>query len=232
MNEKFTQTMQEAFGRAASSAMALGQQVIDVEHLLYALLEDSSGIFYRVLSKLGIRVNDVRDYLNASINKKPNVGQVSENDLRMSYDLNQLIGNANTVMTQYKDSYMSVEHLILALFKTNTTFINDFIKRFNLNEKQVKKIIDEMRGGHNVDNPNPENNYEVLEKYGRNLIQDVRDGKLDPVIGRDEEIRRVIQILSRKTKNNPILIGNQVLVRQPLLKDWLGVFSRMMCLKH
>ena len=207
MNEKFTQTMQEAFGRAASSAMALGQQVIDVEHLLYALLEDSSGIFYRVLSKLGIRVNDVRDYLNASINKKPNVGQVSENDLRMSYDLNQLIGNANTVMTQYKDSYMSVEHLILALFKTNTTFINDFIKRFNLNEKQVKKIIDEMRGGHNVDNPNPENNYEVLEKYGRNLIQDVRDGKLDPVIGRDEEIRRVIQILSRKTKNNPILIG-------------------------
>ena len=207
MNEKFTQTMQEAFGRAASSAMALGQQVIDVEHLLYALLEDSSGIFYRVLSKLGIRVNDVRDYLNASINKKPNVGQVNENDLRMSYDLNQLIGNANTIMTQYKDSYMSVEHLILALFKTNTTFINDFIRRFNLNEKQVKKIIDEMRGGHNVDNPNPENNYEVLEKYGRNLIQDVRDGKLDPVIGRDEEIRRVIQILSRKTKNNPILIG-------------------------
>ena len=85
--------------------------------------------------------------------------------------------------------------------------LKNFVSRYNLNKKEVEKVIKEMRGGHKVDTPNPENNYEVLEKYGRDLVKDVKDGKIDPVIGRDEEIRRVIQILSRKTKNNPILIG-------------------------
>ena len=95
----------------------------------------------------------------------------------------------------------------MALFDVNTTLVKELIEQFHLNKKELEKIIEEMRGGNMVNNPNPENQYEVLTKYGRDLIQDVKDGKLDPVIGRDEEIRRVVQILSRKTKNNPILIG-------------------------
>ena len=106
-----------------------------------------------------------------------------------------------------QDDYLSVEHFLMALFDVDITFVKEFIQRFHLNKKQLENIIKEMRGGNMVDNPNPENQYEVLTKYGRDLIQDVKDGKLDPVIGRDEEIRRVVQILSRKTKNNPILIG-------------------------
>ena len=205
--EKWTEAMQEAFGRAAQNALALNQQIVDVEHLMYALLEDSSGIFYRVLTKLNISIPEVQDLLNAEINKKPSVGQVTQDQLRLSYDLNSWIANAERIKTEYKDDYMSVEHLILALFNTQSTFIKNFVSRYNLNKKEVEKVIKEMRGGHKVDTPNPENNYEVLEKYGRDLVKDVKDGKIDPVIGRDEEIRRVIQILSRKTKNNPILIG-------------------------
>ena len=205
--EKWTEAMQEAFGRAAQNALALNQQIVDVEHLMYALLEDSSGIFYRVLTKLNISIPEVQDLLNAEINKKPSVGQVTQDQLRLSYDLNSWIANAERIKTEYKDDYMSVEHLIIALFNTQSTFIKNFVSRYNLNKKEVEKVIKEMRGGHKVDTPNPENNYEVLEKYGRDLVKDVKDGKIDPVIGRDEEIRRVIQILSRKTKNNPILIG-------------------------
>lgn len=103
-------------------------------------------------------------------------------------------------MHNFKDEYLSVEHLIMALFELNSSWLKEILNGYNLNKKNVKKIIDEMRGGNMVDNQNPENQYEVLEKYGRDLTKDVADGKLDPVIGRDEEIRRVIQILSRKTK--------------------------------
>ena len=110
-------------------------------------------------------------------------------------------------MQDFKDEYLSVEHIIMALFELNSSWVKELLKEYNLNKRNVRKIIDEMRGGNMVNNQNPENQYEVLEKYGRDLTKDVAEGKLDPVIGRDEEIRRVIQILSRKTKNNPILIG-------------------------
>ena len=123
--------------------------------------------------------------------------------MRISYSLNDLLAKANSQMTSFKDEYMSVEHVIMALFEINENWVKDLLNQEGMN----KKVILEMRGDHMVDNPNPENTYEVLEKYGRDLTKDVENGKLDPVIGRDDEIRRVIQILSRKTKNNPILIG-------------------------
>ncbi|MGX8680375.1 MAG: ATP-dependent Clp protease ATP-binding subunit, partial [bacterium] len=157
--------------------------------------------------KNNVSVNEVRDYLNTFINKKSSVKEVRQEDLRLSYDLNRLISDAEGIMRSYKDQYLSIEHIVLALFKQNTSFASQFISRFHLDQKTVKETIQNMRGGHTVDNPNPENQYEVLEKYGRDLVKDVREGKVDPVIGRDEEIRRVVQILSRKTKNNPILIG-------------------------
>lgn len=205
--DKWTMAMQEALQKALQSAMNASRQVVDIEDMLLALLEDSSGIMYRVFVKAHVDIDDLRQYLQNKRSQKPTVNGVDENQMRFSYDLNQLLMKAQSVMSDYKDEYLSVEHFIMAMFKTQSSLLQDIILKYHLNKKGIEKIIQEMRGGNMVDNPNPENQYEVLEKYGRDLIQDVKDGKLDPVIGRDDEIRRVIQILSRKTKNNPILIG-------------------------
>ena len=178
--EKFTAKMQEAIQKASQLALSYKHQVIDIEHVLYVLLNDSSGIFPRVLSKLNKDKNHFIQVLEQRLQQK---------------------------LTSFKDEYMSVEHVIMALFEINENWVKDLLNQEGMNKKETKKVILEMRGDHMVDNPNPENTYEVLEKYGRDLTKDVENGKLDPVIGRDDEIRRVIQILSRKTKNNPILIG-------------------------
>lgn len=205
--EKWTLKMQEALQQAGQLALEYKHQVIDVEHILLVLLNDTSGIFYRVLTKKEISITKFKEYLLQRLQDKPSVETIDINSIRISYDVNQWISAAITVMQQYKDEYLSVEHVILAIYDIRSGWIDTMIKEFNLNKKEIEKVIKEMRGGNTVDNQSPENQYEVLEKYGRDLIKDVEDGKLDPVIGRDEEIRRVIQILSRKTKNNPILIG-------------------------
>lgn len=205
--EKWTTAMQEAMQKAMQQTLGMSCQVVDVEDFLLALLEDTSGILYRVLSKANVDIQQLETFLRNKQQQKPRVNGVDESQLRISYDLNQLLIKAQKVMSDYKDEYTSVEHLIMAMFEVQSTFIQDLIRQYHLNKKELEKIIREMRGGNMVNNPQPENQYEVLTKYGRDLIQDVKDGKLDPVIGRDEEIRRVIQILSRKTKNNPILIG-------------------------
>lgn len=205
--EKWTTAMQEAMQKAMQQTLGMSCQVVDVEDFLLALLEDTSGILYRVLSKANVNIQQLEAFLRNKQQQKPRVNGVDESQLRISYDLNQLLIKAQKVMSDYKDEYTSVEHLIMAMFEVQSTFIQDLIRQYHLNKKELEKIIQEMRGGNMVNNPQPENQYEVLTKYGRDLIQDVKDGKLDPVIGRDEEIRRVIQILSRKTKNNPILIG-------------------------
>ncbi len=205
--EKWTAKMQEAIQKAIMMASEMGHQVVDVEHFLLALLEDNAGILYRVLSKSNVDIAGIQNNLSSRLQSKPVVSNVDINSIRISYDLNQLFSLADKQMNKFKDEYLSVEHLIMALFELNSSWVKDLLNEYNLNCKEVKKIIDEMRGGNMVNSQNPENQYEVLEKYGRDLTKDVADGKLDPVIGRDEEIRRVIQILSRKTKNNPILIG-------------------------
>lgn len=205
--EKWTTSMQEAIQKAFQKVLSMSRQVVDIEDVLLALLEDSQGIMYRAFLKANVDIQQMISYLKGKQENKPRINQVTEDQVRISYDLNQLLMKAQNVMTQYKDEYLSVEHIIMALFEVNSSLTNELINQFALNKKQLEKIIKEMRGGNMVNNPNPENQYEVLTKYGRDLIQDVKDGKLDPVIGRDDEIRRVIQILSRKTKNNPILIG-------------------------
>ena len=205
--EHFTTKMQEAISKASQLALTYKNQVVDIEHLLYVLLNDASGIFPRVLSKLGKETRTLITQLENRLNQKPKLDNVDINSMRISYSLNDLLSKANIQMTQMKDEYLSVEHVILALFEVNENWLKDLLSQMQLNKKDTKKAILEMRGDHMVNNPNPENTYEVLEKYGRDLTKDVKEGKLDPVIGRDDEIRRVIQILSRKTKNNPILIG-------------------------
>ncbi len=205
--EKWTTSMQEALQKAFQMCMSSSRQVVDIEDVLLALLDNSQGILYRSFVKANVNINAMIAYLKSKQSQKPTLNHVDESQIRISYDLNQLLIKAQNIMTKYKDEYLSVEHILMALFDVNTTLVKELIEQFHLNKKELEKIIEEMRGGNMVNNPNPENQYEVLTKYGRDLIQDVKDGKLDPVIGRDEEIRRVVQILSRKTKNNPILIG-------------------------
>lgn len=205
--EKWTIKMQEAMQKASTLALDNKHQVIDIEHILLSLLEDSSGILYRVLTKKGIVITNMKDYVFQRLENKPRVDTIDINSMRLSYDVNHWISTAQTIMEQFQDEYLSVEHLILAMYDTRNGWVEEMLQKFGMHKQEIEKIIKEMRGGNRVDNQNAESRYEVLEKYGRDLIKDVSDGKLDPVIGRDAEIRRVIQILSRKTKNNPILIG-------------------------
>lgn len=205
--EKWTIKMQEAMQKASTLALDNKHQVIDIEHILLSLLEDSSGILYRVLTKKGIVITNMKDYVFQRLKNKPRVDTIDINSMRLSYDVNHWISAAQTIMEQYQDEYLSVEHLILAMYDIRNGWVEEMLQKFGMHKQEIEKIIKEMRGGNRVDNQNAESRYEVLEKYGRDLIKDVSDGKLDPVIGRDAEIRRVIQILSRKTKNNPILIG-------------------------
>lgn len=204
--EKMTHKMQEALAKASELALNSSNQIIDVMHLLKVLLEDQSGMFGRVLEKLNIDKQLVLNVIERQLATLPKVSTSQEN-MRISYDLNTLLQNAMKVMEQLNDEYLSVEHIIIALFDTNSSKIESFLKEIKLEKAETLKVIKEIRGGNNVNNQNPENQYEVLTKYGRDLTADVKDGKIDAIIGRDEEIRRVIQILSRKTKNNPILIG-------------------------
>ena len=204
--ESWTTKVQEALQRASQVAIENKQQIIDIEHIVYSLLEDSSGIWYRVLHKKEVAIADIRNQVLQRIHEKPQISTSTES-MQVSYDVSRWLSEANKQKEQFKDSFLSVEHLILALYDMHIHWIDTILQQYNLSKKEMKKTIETMRGGKHVDTKNPESQYEVLEKYGRDLTQEVKQGKLDPVIGRDDEIRRVIQILSRKTKNNPILIG-------------------------
>ncbi len=206
-NETMTEKMQQGLYNASQLALNNNNPTIDVAHVAVSLLNDGQGTFKRVLQKLNIDTNAILIDFENNLKTKASVDNVDVNSMRLSYDLNQVITSANKYMTSYKDSYLSVEHFVMALFDCQNSEIKNILGKYNLQKSEVERVIMEMRDGKTVDNPNPENSYEVLDKYGRDLIKDVRDGKIDPIIGRDEEIRRVIQILSRKTKNNPILIG-------------------------
>ena len=204
--EKMTHKMQEGLQKSFEYALNSSNQIVDVWHLLKVLLDDESGMFKRVVEKLQLDKSKINHYLEDQIERLPKI-QTSEENMRISYDLNALIQGATKVQNQLKDEFLSVEHILIALFDLNSTSVKAFIQAMNLDKASTLKVIKEIRGGNTVNNQNPENQYEVLEKYGRDLTKDVKEGKIDAIIGRDEEIRRVIQILSRKTKNNPILIG-------------------------
>ena len=206
-NDMMTEKMQQALYNASQLALNNNNQIVDICHVVLSLLEDGQGTLKRVLQKANVDITGFENDFDNNLKTKVTIDNVDANSMRMSYDLNQLIQDANKYLKSYKDQYLSVEHFIMALFDCKNNEIKSILTKNNLNKSEVEKSIMDMRGGKSVDNPNPENSYEVLEKYGRDLIKDVKDGKIDPIIGRDDEIRRVIQILSRKTKNNPILIG-------------------------
>lgn len=203
---KFTERMQVAIMEAQSYANNLNHQEIDIEHLLIAFLKDGDGLFPRILKKANINITDFRRDIESLVNKKTKVINSNQQPY-ITQNLSRLFIDAEKYMHNYKDSYLSIEHVFLAYLDVSDSNHKQIIKKYKLSKKNIKEIIEKIRGNQNVNTQNPEGTYEVLEKYGRDLVEDVKQGKIDPVIGRDEEIRRSIRILSRKTKNNPVLIG-------------------------
>ena len=205
-----TQKVQEALQEAQAHALRLGHAEIDGEHLLLALCEQQDGLAPRLLQKLNIAVADVLDSLNQELQSRPRVSGpgADSGKLYASRRLGNLLLQAETEAKQLKDEYVSVEHILLAaVAEGERTASGKIFKKMKLDRDQLLQSLTEIRGNQRVTSQDPEATYEALEKYGRDLVEAVKKGKLDPVIGRDEEIRRVIRILSRKTKNNPVLIG-------------------------
>ena len=203
---KLTESVRNGLQAASTIAKDFSHQQIDVEHLFLALLKQDSSLAVRVLEKLNIKSSDAAQNLKSALSRKPKVQDTSEQYI--SNRLGHVLAKAEEKAKKKKDDYTSVEHVLAAILEDDKN--GDSWKIFNdqgVNEKDFQKVIDEIRGGQRVTSSNPEATYEALTKYGTDLVQLAKDGKMDPVIGRDTEIRSVIRILSRKTKNNPILIG-------------------------
>ncbi len=201
LTEKVTYILNNALGIAKDSS----SQEVDIPHFLKAMLNDSDSMFLNVLKRAKVNIKNVEDLINEAIANRVKSSLV--NNPYLSNDMNQLLFEADKIREKMQDSFLSTEHLIIAIFASRHSLVNKLTKLDNFTKDKFVQIIKEIRGNNHVDDENPENKYEVLKKYGRDLIDEVAKGKLDPIIGRDEEIRRVIEILSRKTKNNPVLIG-------------------------
>ncbi|MEM9220687.1 MAG: ATP-dependent chaperone ClpB [Cyanobacteria bacterium P01_F01_bin.150] len=202
--KKFTEKAWQAITRTPDLAKQAQQQQIESEHLMRSLLDDD-GLASSVFNKLAINVQKVRDYTEAFISRQPKLSSAAES-VYLGRSLDTLLDRAEDYRKQFDDDFISIEHFLLGYAKDNR-FGQGLFSEFGLSEAKLRDTIEHVRGNHKVTDQNPEGKYQALEKYGRDLTDYARSGKLDPVIGRDDEIRRTIQILSRRTKNNPVLIG-------------------------
>jgi ATP-dependent Clp protease ATP-binding subunit ClpB len=203
---RLTEKSQEALNAAHSLAAKLGQQQMDIEHLLLALLDQEGGLASSLLSKSEVPVEPLKLRVHRELERLPRVSGSGADQIGISSRLNRLITQAEDEAKKLKDEYISVEHLLLAM-TGDTGTAGRILKEFGVTRERLMSALQQVRGHQRVTSPNPEATYEALERYGRDLTQLASQGKLDPVIGRDVEIRRVIQVLSRRTKNNPVLIG-------------------------
>jgi len=204
--DKFTQKMQEALQAAQDLASQSNHQEITNEHFLLSLLDQSDGITQPLLEKIGVQPNQLRELLLTELNRKPKVTGASV-DLRLSNELRSVLDGAEKEMAKLKDEYTSAEHYLLALAGSNVPAAK-MLKDLGVTHAKLMQALQQVRGSQRVTDQNPEGKYQTLEKYGRDLTALARRGKIDPVIGRDNEIRRIMQVLSRRTKNNPVLIGD------------------------
>ncbi len=208
--DRWTQKSQAALQAAQAHAVRRGHQEVDSEHLLLALLTQEDGLARRLLEKMDVSPSAVEQRIEAELDRRPKVsgGGRETGKVYVTQGLQQVIVAAEDAAKRLKDDYVSVEHFLIALIaKASSSAPGRILAEFGITEDRFLKALNEVRGHQRVTSPDPESTYEALEKYGRDLVKAARDGKLDPVIGRDEEILRVIRILSRKTKNNPVLIG-------------------------
>ena len=201
---KFTQKSIEAVNQCEKIAYDHGHQEIDQEHFLYSLLTIDDSLIASLLEKMGINKETFLSQVQELLNKKP---KVSGGQVYMSNDLNQVLLHGEDEMKAMKDEYVSVEHLFLAMIKHPNKAVKELFRAYGITRNRFLQVLSQIRGGQKVTSDNPEETYDSLEKYGYDLVKRAREQKLDPVIGRDSEIRNVVRILSRKTKNNPVLIG-------------------------
>lgn len=204
---KLTVKAQEALQAAVEIAGNYGNQQVEPEHLLAALIQDAEGAVVSVLRKVGVNVDQLRVRATGALEKLPKVTGAAGGQQFASNNLNKLFDQARREAESLKDEYVSTEHLLLAILEGSSA-VAKVLKEHGVTKDGVLTALQSVRGTQRVTDPNAEERYQSLEKYGRDLTELARKGKLDPVIGREEEIRRVMQVLSRRTKNNPVLIGD------------------------
>ena len=202
---KFTQKSMEAVQACEKLAYEYGNQQIEQEHLLYALLNLEDSLILKLITKMEINGNQFKDEAKQALTRLPKVSGAGQ--LYISNDLNKVLVNAEDEAKAMGDEYVSVEHLFLSMLKQPDRTMKEMFRQYGITREQFLQALSTVRGNQRVVSDNPEATYDTLEKYGYDLVERARDQKLDPVIGRDSEIRNVVRILSRKTKNNPVLIG-------------------------
>jgi ATP-dependent Clp protease ATP-binding subunit ClpB len=204
--DRYTQKMQEALQTAQDLASQGNHPEITNEHFLSALLDQSEGIPRPLLEKIGANVDQLRERLRSELERRPRIHGAAA-DLRLSNELRTVLDSAEKEMSKLKDEFTSAEHYLLSLSGANVPAAR-LLKEFGITRDKLMQGLQQVRGSQRVTDQNPEGKYQTLEKYGRDLTELARRGKIDPVIGRDNEIRRIMQVLSRRTKNNPVLIGD------------------------
>ena len=203
--EKFTQKTVEAINGATAVAKENGNQQVNGLHLFYSLLSDEEGIARRIIQKMDVLISEVGSAIDKAVSKLPKVqGKGGE---YLSQDLSSILITAESKAKEMKDEFISVEHLLYGIIENPSKEVKEILTKFNITKDGFLKALMQIRGNTRVTSDNPESTYELLTKYGQDLVEKAKERKIDPVIGRDEEIRNVIRILSRKTKNNPVLIG-------------------------
>src|SRR4051812_38542703 len=208
---RLTEKTQQGLHDAQTKALRYGHTEVDVEHLLLALLEQSDGLIPRLLERAEVDVGALRLAVEQHLEGRPRVSGpgAKPGEVYVARNLSLLLDAADEEAKRLKDEYVSVEHVLLAMIgQGGTSPASRLLRDYGVTRERFLETLTQVRGSQRVTSSNPETAYEALEKYGRDLVAEAAKGKMDPVIGRDAEIRRVIQILSRKTKNNPVLVGD------------------------
>lgn len=203
---KLTTKSQEALRSSQELAIIKSQQQVDVFHLLYSLITQENSIVPVILKKIELNIDLIKNEAMNEIDKYPKLGKNGIAQIFITPDLIMILNGAEQIAKEIRDEYISTEHLFLSLLKTKSK-AKDFLEKNNIRYENVLKIISQVRGSQKIDSPDPETKFQVIEKYTVNLVELAKNKQLDPIIGRDNEIRRVMQVLSRRTKNNPVLIG-------------------------
>jgi ATP-dependent Clp protease ATP-binding subunit ClpB len=202
---KFTQKGLEAVQESQEIAIKNGNPQLEEIHIHYSLVVQDEGLIPRVISYMGENVELIKSDIEREIDKLP---KQSGGTIYPSRIYTKILLNSEEEAKKFGDEYVGVEHIYISLLKEKGTISEKIFKRYNINQQRFLEALKKIRGNQNITSDNPEATYEALTRFGRDLVEDARNGKVDPVIGRDDEIRNVIRILSRRTKNNPVLIGD------------------------
>jgi ATP-dependent Clp protease ATP-binding subunit ClpB len=205
--DKFTLKVQEALQDAQSLAGSYGHQMVEPEHLLISFIKQEEGIISAILNKLGAQPKKIEQELTGYLQKQPRIEGSATEQVYLSGRSNKIFDKALTEAAQLKDEYVSAEHVLIVIAEEKEGQAGKILRKAGVTKESIFKVLVEIRGNQRVTDPNPEGKYQALERYAKDFNELARKGKFDPVIGRDEEIRRIMQVLSRRTKNNPVLIG-------------------------